>query len=239
MDYRSNFRILLLKHAPLWLWVAAVLIVGQALVVFGFNPTFVTSVAIPSALLFALFLLRGSRIAWLVVLTGLVTQPIFAGVGVSQRWTLVSSGIAAVCLLVPETIRFVWSRNGKPGSASLDAVEADQNSLPCKSNAPKPAHLLGEVARHLIAWMAGWPTQNANGSGKRLPRSFKVLIWRLGICCVATIVLVGLTYEWQHGSGEGDLYVDIIARISWNLYLLAQISFIAAVVVAISRRSKK
>ena len=52
------------------------------------------------------------------------------------------------------------------------------------------------------------------------------------------IAVVGLTYEWQHGSGGGKFFVDVIATVGWNLYLVVQIAFIAAIVVARYRKLK-
>ena len=89
------------------------------------------------------------------------------------------------------------------------------------------------MAQRVFAWATGWSDQNA---GDVEPRSYSRLIWILGIFTVVLIAVVGLTYDWQHGSGEGKLFVDVIATVGWNLYLFVQVALIAAIVVAVRQQ---
>lgn len=87
----------------------------------------------------------------------------------------------------------------------------------------------------LLASLAGWDLREGHANEARDRRSYKLLLWRLGVGCVLLLVLVGATYDWEQGSGGGSPVVAAIARATWIIYAIVQLAFLSAAVVAIYR----
>jgi amino acid permease len=87
----------------------------------------------------------------------------------------------------------------------------------------------------LLATIAEWEIQESGTNAARKQRSYRLLVWRLGVACVLLLVAVGATYDWQQGSGHDSPVVNAIASITWLCYALVQIAFIVVAVIAVCR----
>jgi uncharacterized membrane protein YgaE (UPF0421/DUF939 family) len=100
-----------MKTAPLWLRVAAALTFGERFALFAFqSATVFGATAVIAVVLVVLFLLQGSRVAWVVVVAWAVTQlsaPFAYG---APDWVIGSAVAILVCLLTPESWAFVWTK---------------------------------------------------------------------------------------------------------------------------------
>ena len=57
-----------------------------------------------------------------------------------------------------------------------------------------------------------------DSNAKSESKTLTVLIWRLGVGCVFLVLLVGATYNWEHGSGQHSAIVAAIAGAAWLCY---------------------
>jgi xanthosine utilization system XapX-like protein len=207
-------------RAPRWLKIAAVVLVGQTLVKFAVAPNLVAAAALAVGVVIALLVLRGNRLAWAVALVGAAGQLIDSLISTEHYWTLSVGGIAAVSLLAPSSVRYVWSRR------------------PHRHAGPLPLLVKGRYDRivasvyDVIARTADWETGQLSSSTASMQRSYKLLLWRLGVGCIGLFALYAAAYEWQHGSGDGSPIVNVIASATRVCYVLVQVVFIAVSLIA-------
>ncbi len=63
-------------------------------------------------------------------------------------------------------------------------------------------------------------------------QGYRKLILRLVVIVVLLFLLVGITTAWKEGSGRDVLPIEILQRITWICYGLAQITFVLVLVLA-------
>jgi hypothetical protein len=204
-----------------WLAIVASLIIARALWGFIADPAVLTGSLMALAMLFSWLLLRGSRTIWVVLLVGNAGQLVGLLVPVGSTWHLVIDGAIIVCLLLPSSVRFVWSR--RPPQARTVRLKARGAHEAVKALA------FGLFFR-LAAWNRGEETTFVSRH-----RNYKTLIWRLGIACVLLYILVGITDKLRQSSGN-SLLTHIIATITWDVYVFTQLGFLVILVLAIHRR---
>lgn len=212
-----------LRQLPWPLALAVVVIVGQTLALFALGPSLTTATSIALAVLVVAFILRGSRFAWVVALTGASGQLVSSVVSTGDVWALAVGGIIAVCLLAPPAVRFVWIErsNRRAGRMQL-AVKSFYERAKAS-------------AYGLLARVAGWDREEFGIGTTHTQRSYGVLIWRLGVGCVLLLVLLGLIHEWREGSGGDAPIVNIIASVTWTFYTLVQLTFVVVSIMALYR----
>lgn len=212
-----------LKHATGWLLSAAVVMTCQTLVLFALNPGLVEAAFILVAALFAWFLLRGSRLAWGLVLLGVADQLVSSGLSLEHPWELVVDGIVVVCLLVPSSVRFIWTQPPKRQSRKRWLKTG------------KAITRVRALVSRMFLRLAGWNDAKSEMGSFSRQRSYGTLILRLGMACVSLFLLAAMAYEWQHDSGHGAAVANIAATVSWDIYVVVQLGFIVVVGIALYR----
>jgi hypothetical protein len=102
-----------IAQAPLWLHVAAALILCERLALFAFySPKAAGAVSVVAVVLVMWFLLRGSKVAWVIAVAWTVTQLPAPFVYDAPAWVIGSAAVALGCLLAPQARAFVWSESG-------------------------------------------------------------------------------------------------------------------------------
>lgn len=210
------------RRPPIWLVVAAILVVCESLMLLAADaPIGLKIIQLAVALLLGLFLLQGSKVAWVVALLGAVVQL------ATERhpwWALTATAIFIVSLLAPPSARYVWI-----------------GALPSRSPRPlgpfsfAPLGLSGKIIALPyigIARVAQWEDVFQGDAVENAPRRYGVLIWRLGVALVFLLLFGGMIHVWQEGSGRNHLIVDILASITWTGYVVTQLAFIVALAVA-------
>jgi hypothetical protein len=212
-----------LRSPRQWLAVAAVAIVVQTLVLLILSPSLTRAAAVIVAALFASLLLRGSRCAWAVVLVGAGAQVIDSAASSGNYWNLAIGSIVSICLLAPASVQYIWTQRPSRRVWNL--------TIPLER-----VYASVKVAAYgVLARVAEWESDAFDTSSTSKPRSYRVLLWRLGVGCLALLMLVGITYNWQHGSGQGSPVVSVIADVAWVCYALVQLAFFLAVLVIVCR----
>jgi len=211
-----------MKRRPPWLLLVAVVgIIGQTLVLFALGPSLVKAASVVVAALFAALMLRGSRLAWGVVLIGAAGQLVSSATLAEGSWALVAGGALVVCLIAPPSVQFVWTQ--RPHR------EAGVLQLTVKGSYER----IRALAYGALARVAQWENSASGTDSRPAQRSYGVLVWRLGVGCVLLLLLVGATYSWQQGSGRDSGIVHAIASVTWTCYALVQLAFIAVVLMAV------
>jgi hypothetical protein len=207
-----------LSRCP-WLVIGAAVIVGQTLLSFASGPSTIKATSIVVSLFFAALMLRASRFAWVVILTGAAGQMASSVLSTDPHWISVATGtIAVACLLLPSSVRYVWSPSSHQRAGWLQRA------------VKRPSLSIKNAALRLLAQVAQWKDGETDPTRKR---SYGVLIWRLGIGCVMLLFLFGIAYNWQQGSGHDSSIVDIFVNVTWTCYALTQLAFIGVSAVAI------
>ena len=210
-----------LRGVPQWVVCGAAILSGQTLVLFALSPDLIRLGALLVAALVAWLLLRGSRIAWGVALVGAIWQVGNAIISDAHYWEVAIGGIATACLLMPSSIRFVWTDRAPHGGA------LERPGVFVKGNGKVAAILYAALAQ-----FAGRDRPDTRPEAGRNARSYGMLVWRLGVACVLLLVAVGVTYNWQHGSGEGSGIANLVASLTWTCYAVVQVAFIVVGLIA-------
>lgn len=200
------------KRAPLLLLVAVIGMVAQDLVVYAVHPiTALSTASLGLGVLLAWFLLRSSRVAWVLVVLTLVAQ-VTGPLTVNQPiWLAGSGAVLLVLLLSPPTWRFVWKEKAQTVSQSWHEI-ADRLSGGLWGAIVRAATRLSEVV--------GLPTRG-------------VVIGVLAVCVFILLPLDGVLRHLHEGAESGSVIVDVLYRIVSIADGLAQIALVAAVIMAI------
>ncbi len=206
---------------PRGLAVAASLVVAESLVLFISKAlTGLNFLQLGVALLLGLFLLRGSRIAWVLTILGSVIQCASLLSESQPWWALCATPILLVALLAPTSTRFVWTEESqRPAPPFFSAVQTFSERIVALS-------YIG------VARVARWEDDLHGDDLGGEPRRYGLLIWRLGVAAVFLFLLGGTIGVWQEGSARNSLIVDILASVTWISYFAAQLAFIGALAFA-------
>lgn len=213
---------------PRWLGVGAALLVAQLVISAGvdFQLTALSRVAV-GALLVGL-LLWGSRIAWTVLLLGVMYQ-LGSSIVDSGFWHLFAGVAITLCLLVPSSIRYVWRTQARQGKQS-DGQRTLEFYVATKA-------AVYSVAYRLIGWNAG------EGEQELRRRSYYAGLWRFGIACLVLLLLGGVTVNWHESAGGDSTLLKLVENAIWICYVVAQLAFVVLVVLAtrgaIARRHRR
>lgn len=211
-----------LGRSPWWLVVASVALAGQVLTLFVGRPSLVGASAIAVAAALLTLMLSGSRFAWTVVLIGAVGQIVNAVSSSEYDLVLAALGcLVSICLLVPSSVRFVWreSSHRQPGRLRL-AVAG-------------PYARIKVSAYGAFASLAAWEDGEFRSDSVRKRRSYRMLIWHLGVGCVLLLLLLGVVHSLRPDAGGDSAVINVIARVTWICYALVQLTFIGVVLIAI------
>jgi hypothetical protein len=208
-------------RSQLWVLIAVAGLIGQVLVMLLVDPGWALAAAVGIAALVGAFLLRGSRVAWSIAAIsagGQLAEAIFANQPV---WIGILNVAVLGGLLVPPSLRFVWHK-GQPSERSevLSLGRMRQETR--------------EFCYRGLAVVAGWEDSFKGESPRRTSKSYKTLIWRLGLSTLLMLLLVGLTYSWQQEAGD-DVVPNVVADVVWTSYAVIQIAFFVVVKLAAIR----
>lgn len=195
--------------APVWLYVASIVVVVMSLVQLVVEPQLSRALALGVAIIFAVLLLRGSRIAWVGILIGAVGQPLEAMVDDSLGWRDPLNVLVVALLAAPTSWRFIWKRKHQRSSA----VEPKSRWLDNVRNAQYVA----------LAYFAGWDAEVKADQPLDSAR-YRSLFVRVGVCTGVLLVLVTITYNWQQS--QPSSLINIIANVTWTLYAIFQVTLI-------------
>jgi hypothetical protein len=198
------------ERVPVWLYVAAVVLIALTLVPMALDPQLDRALALVLAGLLTVFLLRGSRVAWVGSLIGAIGQPIEALVTNSLGWADSLSVLLAVCLVMPSSRRYVWhQKHRRP-----------------RFKSPRSGWL--EKAREfpyvVLAYFGGWEAEVKEAKPLDSGR-YRSLLIRTGCCTLGLLILVTATYNWQQT--QPSRAMNIIANVTWTLYAVFQVALIA------------
>jgi hypothetical protein len=194
---------------PTWLRVAAVAIVGQDVAALLTSP--ITGVSIAWLLIgvfLAWFLLRGSRVAWVLAALSAAAQ-ISAPLTLNgSAWLAVTAIIVLACLLAPSSRNAVWSERQWPVSDLRDSEWA----------------------------VFGWLAHQADKLATRgaTPGRGKVLLV-LALCIAVLYPLVGALSNFHEGSAHGSVIVDVLWRVVWIGFSLLELALILLLIATVSR----
>jgi hypothetical protein len=194
---------------PLPLWIAAVVVVAEAVILSSLSsaslPQTIGAICITALLTW--WLLRGSRIAWLLLMAGsasLLAGPWLFG---QPLYTFLSGVVILVCLLMRSVIRYVWGEVNTSGSrqsverVAWTVLNTDLRGIP--RIAVTHRHRL-----HQLLFYSG----------------FAVLL--------ATPVIIRLR-PYHEGLGPGLQVGDVIWTVVAVLYLLGKVLFVFCALLAI------
>jgi hypothetical protein len=161
-------------------------------------------------------LLRGSRIAWTLILAGTVYQ-----IGSSidgSHWHLIAGVLIALCLLAPTSVRYVWR-----AQAQKTHRETGQRLLGAYAWIRAAAYT---GAHRLIGWDDGESEQESR------QRRYYAGLWRFGIACLVLLLLGGVVVNWQEGAGGDSSILNVVESVMWVCYVVAQVAFMVLLVLA-------
>ena len=217
--------------SPSWYLVgASAAAFVRTMVPFISAPSLAGASGIAVAMAFAWLLLRGSRVAWVVLFVGAIGDIVASVVSAEVDWVFVCGVVMAVGLLMPPSVRYVWNRQHYQQDirSRLGMVWIRQKVQWIDQKA-RAAAFFG------LSRFAGWKSIQLGEQVGRAP-NYSSLLWRLGIACIVLLLCAGFMDSWQHGAGRDSPLVAVLADLVRFSAVLAQLGFIVAVLVVLYHR---
>src|SRR5215218_4132933 len=171
---------------PVWIVAAALTWVVQGGLALSTHHNGMGILAIALTLLFALLLLWANRVAWVFIAIGAGVQLVR---GLALDWDLLVAGLglaALCCLVVPPSMRYMWTDRPQAG-----ALRQTLRTNPVYLRLMALAYLGGADLASL---------ESGEGLSQASSRSYRSLLWRLGIGCVSLFAAYAAAYNWQQGA---------------------------------------
>jgi hypothetical protein len=213
--------------SPSWYLIgASAAALARTIVPFISAPSLAGASAIAVAIGFVWLLLRGSRIAWVVVFVGAVGDIVSAEV----VWVFGCGVVMAVGLLMPPSVRYVWNRKHyQQVTCSQLGIVWIRQKVQWIDQKARTGAFSG------LSRFAGWKSvQLGEQVGRAL--NYSSLLWRLGIACVVLLLCAGFMDSWQHGAGRDSSLVAVLADLARFSSVLTQVAFIVTAVIALYHR---
>lgn len=207
------------RRVPPLLQIGVVALVAEGLVGLVSHPTAVgTAVVFATVVILAWGVLRGSRIAWLIVVLAAVAQLVGSFVLGQPLWLAGIATVYLICLVSPRSWAFVWTERRPHAKYQLPpAVQRVQRKLLLV--------VYGLIAR--LPWLAG---RSAAGM-ESVDRYFRArLIVALVIAVVILIPLDSALYDLHKDSDS--VVATILWRVTSVVHSVAQLGLIALLVLA-------
>jgi hypothetical protein len=212
-------------RAPIWLQVAAVMMVGQSLVIFVVYPITAVRAASPVVIvLLAWLLLRGSRIVWVFVVLSAAAELVSPLVMGQPLWQGGFGVILLGFLLASPSRAYVWSPSQRQaGEAALVPPQTRWRVIARQAHAKLLVLAYGSLAGEAVE-------DHSDSSLKR-----GALFGRLAGCVVILFVLAHALDSARHGFGHDSLIVAVLYRVVWVTYSFALFALIVLLVMAAYR----
>lgn len=210
-----------IARAPVWLWVAAATLVGVELVgVLTGSPTTLTVASFAIITLLAWFLLRGSRVVWLLAVGATAAELLLSLIVQEPLWLAGIAVVRLTCLLVPSSWAFVWSAQRHtatdPSAEAYDAL-SPQRDLPLR----RPTLSLLAKLEEAVSVGEELVKENAYDN--------KVLGW-LVVGVVTLMLGTGGLYALDEHIGHDSIAIDVLWSVlsaGYKLGLLALLALVA------------
>lgn len=200
---------------PAWLSTAAAVLAGGQFAWFILHPiTVLGGVSLGVVVFLAGLLLRGSRVAWVLAILVAVSQLTTLFTLDESVWFAAPGAITLVCLLVPSSRAFVWG--GK-----------QQGARNVNSSGSVTQRMYDKFLSVVYSLLERMPAVERPIRGKY------IILLIIGLLIAAP--LVGALDNFHHGSARGSVFIDILWRVVWIVFSLAQLAAIVLVVIAGSR----
>jgi len=79
----------------------------------------------------------------------------------------------------------------------------------------------------VLAWVAEWEADSRSARASITARSYRLLIWRLGVSAVLLLILTGAITSWHEGSGQNSVLAAVLAQVTWTSYAIVQLILVA------------
>jgi hypothetical protein len=207
------------RNRPHAVMGAAGIVVGESVVfLFSDHPVGLDLLQLSLGLVLGLLLLRGNRIGWVTVLIG--SFAMLVGADGASLGFILATAVLVVCLVAPPSFRFFWR-----SPASVEGGPASENTDRWKGGR---TFFYPWVAR-----VALWEHDLRDDLEEGRSRSYATLLWRLGVAIVFLLLLLGVLHTWLEDVGGESLILAILLDVVWTTYMLIQLAFLAAAVLAV------
>ena len=211
------------RYLPRWLLIAVAVLIAQLLASVVLDPQPRDLIRTAVGILLVGLLIRGSRVAWIVLVLGTLYQ-----IGSSlngAQWHLITGIAVASCLFAPSSIRYAWK------------VRTRQSPR-CVGQSTLELYVRMRTSAYAIAFrLVGWGEGDQKSPLRQ--RSYRTGLWRFGIACIALLLLGGATVNWQESTGGDSPVLDVVGNVIWICYLFVQLTFIALVALALQGLAAK
>jgi len=202
--------------APISLLLAAAIIVADTVAHVAVAPiTAVWLLILAVSGILAWYLLRGSKLIWVVAFIGGVVEFGMAVAGQGPVWAAGTSAALVACLSAPTSRKFVGLEQAGVAHRSLASTE----------------HTYAKAL--LVPIRAGFQVQEL---ARKVDRK---LILRLVLIVLVLFILVGAIGNWYDHSGRGSVIVDILWGVVFTSYKLSLLALIIVCGIAACRALSK
>jgi hypothetical protein len=199
------------RDVPKLLWAAALLLLLDScgLILMDHpRPADLGSLALAAG--FALLLLFGSRIVWVLLVLGLVLQLLAPMFTEEPAWRALTSLVVLAGLVSPGAREFMYE---------------NQRKVPLELSAASLA-LVGRIQALTFQLRARIAEREA------LPNVSGRMIGLLILVFFLSVPLIGVFADFREGNGDGPLIVQVIWRILWVAFNILQILIVSLLIVA-------
>jgi hypothetical protein len=200
---------------PAWLSTAAAVLAGGQFAWFVLHPiTVLGAISLGVVVLLAWLLLRGSRVAWVLAILVAASQLTTLLTLGESVWFAAPGAATLLCLLVPSSRAFVWE--GK-----------QRETRNVNSSGSVTQRMYDKFLSVVYGLLERAPAIERPIRGKY------IILLIIGLLIAAP--LVGALDNFHHGSARGNVLIDILWRVVWISFSLAQLAAIILIVIAGAR----
>jgi hypothetical protein len=207
-------------RTPTLLRIAAAVMVAEYAALFLSSPiTPLRAFALGIGVLVAWFVLRGSRVAWILALLTAAAQ-LSNLIAMSQPvWTAITSAVILACLLVPSSRKYVW------------ANKAGRQLTPWRAGVQQTYARCLDMGYGWAARLPGMGAAVEDEAAAKSP-SRRRLVVLLVVWVLVFLPLVGALDKLHNGAARGNEIVDVLWHVLWIVWNLVLLALIALLVIA-------
>jgi hypothetical protein len=175
------------------------------------------AVVIAIAVVLSWYLLRGSRIAWCVILIDAVGHLGEAIIVNDEYVNLLLYGAIVAALSLPASFRFIWQRDG-----------ANSSLVPPSGLFGKTQEAMYRIFMFFVSWESGMKHE-----GPWDAEGYRSMLTRIGLFTLFSLPVVVATYQWEQNSTSS--VASVLADLAWIAYAIFQVTFIVLCGVGLYR----